>query len=157
MKSVHTRSLQASNNLFNKIVSEKLLLVKESFEEEDILTIQDTLLTPGLYIWQVDDLLVARAGLKMFLTAISIYNNIAMYSDDNDVLYDETINIKHDLERMNVCQNEEIEDYFVENFYADFMWIEKDEKQDAKIDTILRILENNNFHKSIPIIILAKE
>lgn len=152
MKSVNTRSLQVSDNLCNKLTIGALLSLKEPFIEHDILTIQDTLLTPGLYTWQVSDLQKGRAILKLFLSAISLYTNISCYSDEID---NSIFNIKQDLD--NFYSYEDINSYFIENFHADFLWIEYAKTDHKKIEYVLHALETNNFNAIMPIVVIEQE
>ena len=101
--------------------------VREPFSDSDILDLQDAFLNNGIHYIQVDDIQSGRSLIHLFLKSLNHYHNItsltlssSQLATDTADLYGELI-LGGQLEKTASC---ELEEFFLDQFYYDFMWIE---------------------------------
>jgi len=133
MKNLH--SFRASHKaacqfeLTNQINNAKH--VREPFSDSDILNLQDAFLTSGIHYIKTDDVSTGRALTTLFLNSLNCYHNIAALSMTSEPLQTKTTDLYAELilgQHLNQNLSHELEDFFLEKFYYDFMWIEATKK-----------------------------
>jgi len=105
--------------------------VKEPFSDSDILNLQDAFLNNGLHYIQVDDVQTGRGLINLFLSSLNFYHNIAALTVSTDSLANGTADLYAQLilgNHLNQNLPHELEDFFLEKFYHDFLWIEATKK-----------------------------
>ena len=96
-----------------------------TLSENDILYLQDIILTHGFHHVCLPDVVMGRDLMIMFIQALNYYNSVACLSALQDLpLHQSVRNIYDDLMDGSIGSESDIEIFFAESFDADFMWIE---------------------------------
>lgn len=127
---------------------------------EDILYLQDIFLTKGLHYIKVKDILVGRKIVGDLLKSMHYYRDIACITNYFQPALKRTVyNIYCSL--VDFCGTnvsyESIEEFFLENFFADFMWIEysEDMLQKPLVVYAMQAMQELEIVRQIPIIVLS--
>jgi len=105
--------------------------VCEPFSDSDILNLQDAFLTNGIHYIKTDNIFAGRALITLFLNSLNCHNNVATLSLSSEPLQNGITDLYAELilgGHLNQNLSHELEDFFLEKFYYDFMWIEATEK-----------------------------
>ncbi len=89
-------------------------LIKKPFSETDILYLHDRFLSNGFQYITAKDIAAGRSIIDTCLTSLNYYQDIACLSVIN--VYEELL-----WKGLSTCN---IEEYLLDQFYSDFMWIE---------------------------------
>lgn len=102
--------------------------VHETWNEFDILNLQDRFLTNGFHDLAFSSMEEGRHVMLLFLKSLNIYHDIACLSMEDHPLENRVFNVYQELFDGNFINNNEnwnqFEQFFLENFYVDFLWIE---------------------------------
>ncbi|MCK5632656.1 hypothetical protein KAH94_02825 [bacterium] len=102
--------------------------IKEPFSDFDILDLQDAFLVNGLHYIKVDDAISGRALVNLFLNSLNnYYTNIACLTTSQCNLRNNVTNLYEELMLGGYLQKGakfELEEFFLEKFYYDFIWVE---------------------------------
>jgi len=110
-------------SLWNKIVPRQ---IGRTMSEEDILYLEDIFLTNGLHAISVADVQAGRSIIHSMLQSLNFYQTVSCLTstqmpplEESIVdLYSRLSTTDHDL------QYEDVEHFFIEEFFSDFLWIE---------------------------------
>lgn len=131
--------------------------------EEDILTLQDIFLTPGIQHIVVPSVSQGRNLLRTFLAVLPCYHDIAVITASKVELPDHYLNIYDMLVEDGYIDSltglsvnpQALDEFFIEHGYFDFMWIEATPELQNKswfVD-FLQKLQEINVNTQIPIAI----
>ncbi|MCL4229634.1 hypothetical protein KJZ61_02995 [Candidatus Dependentiae bacterium] len=133
-------------------------IISDDLTEDDIIILQEDFLVNGLHHIQVSDTSNGRSLIGMFLASLDCYHNVACLTAD--VVSDEQkiIDLLQDLREyargrdITVC----LDEFLVERFYYDFLWIECSEQlgKEIDLDIFIQKLGNLNFIETLPIMFL---
>ncbi len=135
-------------------------LIQSPFTEAEILDLQDKFLSEGIHHVKVRDIAAGRNIINTFLDSLAAYHEIACLSVSNNGLESYITNIYHELllhgyiER---CQAKNLEEFFIDQFYFDFLWIECSSKlmeQPWFADFQMNI-HNFRLERQIPIFMIS--
>jgi len=131
------------------------------FSESDILKLQDTFLTNGIHYIKTTNIQTGRMIIQMFLQSLPIYTEIACLtmSENLDIsvidMYAELLDNNY----LNSTDPKNLEEFFIDQCFIDFMWIEANHELLYK--NWFAIFEKNihdfNLCQTMPIIILMYE
>jgi len=113
-----------SSNISNKIKNSKQ--IQDPLSEHDIFDLQDKFLTPGFHYVKASDIKFGRTIINKFLSLLYCYNEIAVLTAADLPLANHITDIHYTLLKEGYLSSSffELEDFFIEQFYYDFMWIE---------------------------------
>lgn len=100
--------------------------IKKPLQEEDILYLQDKFMIPGIHHMKVDSVISGRFIINSVLNSLNYYKNIACLSSFHLPIQEPVIDIYQELAQQNCIQDPDtnLTDFFIEQFYYDFLWIE---------------------------------
>ena len=104
--------------------------VQEPFSDSDIINLQDAFLNNGLHYIMTDNIPSGRGLINLFLKSLNYYHNIAALSLSDESLENNITDLYTQLilgGHLNQNLSHELEDFFLEKFCYDFMWIEATE------------------------------
>jgi len=100
------------------------------YSEHDIMEIQDAFLTNGYHAIQVENVVQGRLLLNTFLRALNCYRDLAVLTLVDTIPAHNDLHV-YDIYKELVCDgylplfnDEQIDTFFLDSFYFDFMWIE---------------------------------
>jgi len=130
--------------------------MREPFSDSDILDLQDAFLNNGLHYIKVDDIRTGRSLVQLFLDSLNCYNNIACLSTSPESLNQSTTDLYSEL-ILNADSSYELEEFFLEKFYYDFVWIEASEELANSFLSTELFKQMNKFKldQLIPILVLS--
>ena len=133
--------------------------VAQPFSEKEILYLQELFLTNGCHWLRVKDIHTGRSIVLTLLYSLNYYHDVA-YLSINTMTLDSTMFdvYAHMLEKKYLeGQYYDMEDFLIEHFYADFLWIEETcELQMAPWYThFLQALNDLKLDKHIPLVFLS--
>ena len=135
-------------------------LVKQPFSEEDIIWLQELFLTNGWHCLKVEDLHVGRSIFNTMLYSLGYYHDVAYLTMADEPLLDSSYFDVY----LHLIEGEyldgqpyNVEDFFIERFYADFLCIEETEElaRTKWYPQFLQVLQDLKMVNHIPIIILS--
>ncbi len=100
--------------------------IEEPLSESDILYLQDAFLTNGFHHIQVKNIAAGRSIIRTFLGSLATYHDIACLTATNSIengVFDIGTAL-HAGGYVDPLGERELEEFFIEEFYFDFMWIE---------------------------------
>lgn len=129
-------------------------VVKAPFSEMDILYLQNAFTSPGVHAITVDSVQKGRELILQFLASLDWYQDVAYLSASDALPSEKATNILTKIEQP--LTYETIAQFFIDEFYYDFLWIEVNENLFS--EQWLAAFENQliNFHigQMIPVIIV---
>jgi hypothetical protein len=130
--------------------------------EEDIIFLQDLFLTNGYHHIKVPSQGSGRIIMHTLLQSMHYYHNVACLTDNSGVPLKKSVTDLCDKITCNYlpeCSYEDVETYFLEQDYIDFMWIELSESlfTNTVAMYVLQVLQELNLAQHIPIISLSFE
>lgn len=155
-----TQQLICKSSLLQHI--EQAEYVSQPFSEFDILNLQDSFLENGFHYFKVKNVFAGRTLINAFLQSLNFYHNVAALSLSTEYLKEDVVDIYNDLIMegyLTKNSNLALEDFFLEKFYYDFVWIEitKDFLSSPWATNCLEIIEKLNLDQILPILILSFE
>ncbi len=134
--------------------------IREPFSDIDILDIQDIFLKNGLHYIKVDDLTSGRELVNLFLDSLNYYSNVACLTTSNYPLYSKATNLYNELEQGGYLQSNfqlKIEEFFLEQFYYDFVWVEATRElvRSEWTTACFRQMKHFKLDQLIPILIVS--
>ncbi len=136
--------------------SSKSTIIQESLTESTILELQDIFLTNGFHQINVSSIEQGRSLLYTFLDSLGIYQDVACLTAIGTPLRPDITDISSDLFDSGCLDSSEnyLEEFFIEQWYYDFMWIEatSDLLATPWVDEIKSKIINLKIDRQIPII-----
>lgn len=147
----HTYSIK-TNHYKKKSPKIDIALQGKTIFDEQIIEINNLFLTAGFHTILVNDFSTGRALISTFLASLNYYHQVGCLTIDNQPLMD-----ADNLYRMlkdNYQNNNDLDQFFMESFYYDFIWIEENESLDH-ISTLFKTkMKEFGIDQNIPIISL---
>ena len=133
---------------------ERSRIVTFPFLEKDILDLQNAFTIPGVHVITVESVQKGRNLISQLLTSLDWYQDIAYLASSNSILYQKATNIITRIEQP--LTNETIAQFFINDFYYDFLWIEAtpDLLSEQWLASIEVQLTNFHIDYMIPVIIV---
>lgn len=152
---------------YNDIFSSSLQIkkIEEPLIDDDIIFLQEKFLTSGFIKLLVLDINTGREISSKILNSLNCYNDIAILNDclnsSQNKYIENYFNISNSLinEDDKEIDENQVRDFFLDQFYFDFLLIELTSEFACKnwVKKFERNILDFNFHKMIPIIILTYE
>lgn len=136
----------------------KTKIISDELTEDDILVLQEGFLVNGFHHVQVSDVKNGREFIKAFLRSLDCYHNVACLtidslSDERGVtdLYRELCEYARE-KTVKGC----LDEFFVEQFYYDFLWIECSDRlaQEFELEAFIQKLLHLKLTNTLPITLL---
>lgn len=140
----------------------EISIVTQPFTDRDILDIQEKFLSNGFQYLKVKNILQGRSIIHDFLNSLSLYNDIVCLTLANEQLREGVTNLYAELhggDSLNLLEPYVLDEYFVEDFYFDFMWIEatKNLLRSQEFGKIKEKLIDTVTDQHIPILVFTYE
>lgn len=153
MKRLHNASLRIDPSLRQK----DIVQMPATYYEQDIIDLHNIFLTHGVHYITVVDLKQGRELVQTLLQSLHYYTNVACVTLDHEPLAESVCDVYAEMatQYSPVITNDIVEQYLLDRFYFDFMWIEASEQ--LLRSSWYASFENklNTMNKSLlPIIIL---
>lgn len=132
------------------------------FSEQDIIALHKLFLTVGVHSITVASVRQGRSLVKTFLESLNCYHNLAMVTLENIPLLFPVLDVYRGLlekgyvNPISSIKHSALDQFFVDDFFADFMWIESSQEllsSDWFIEFKQKLV-NLNIDKHIPIIMV---
>ncbi len=111
---------------FQPIITQQPLgfsrFIEEPLSESTILDIQDAFLTNGMHTLFVETVAVGRSLVNTFLNSLNCYCATACLTRSDQPLPPAVYDLFTDIDLYSACGD--LEEFFIERFYVDFLWIE---------------------------------
>lgn len=136
------------------------LNIKMPFSETDIIDLQELFLTNGLHYISVCDVKTGRSIINMFLQSLNYYHDIACLTMVDEPFEQHVFDLYQEM-TLRFClepsSQYDIEDFLIEYFYCDFMWVEATQGliEAPWFSTVEQIIASFKLDKHIPIFILS--
>lgn len=116
------------DSLFNtkrRIKNIDLVLDGKTLFDDQIIALNDLLLTPGFHTVLVNDIATGRILLDTFLLTLNCYYQVGCLSINPKPWPAGIDNIYQQLLNGDYLKTKDLEQYFMDSFHADFIWIEE--------------------------------
>lgn len=130
---------------------------KPPLSEQDILCLQDSFLEVGIHYIKVRSVATGRTLVETFLKSLNnYYDNVACLTASKI-----SVNPKNAFDVFKALEGktsrEEIERFFIEQFYFDFLWIEASQDLISKpwFHDFQQLLANFKIEKSVPVMVIT--
>jgi len=137
------------------------LLINQPLTDTDIFTLQDAFLDNGFHYIQVKDVDAGRALIETFLYSLGTYHFIGCLTVAQQALNSTITDVQLELFGAHTYGKRcgDLEEFFIEQFYYDFLWIEACHELQATAwyDAFKQKIVELNLNQHIPIIILSYE
>lgn len=135
-------------------------VVTQPFSERDIIWLQELFLTNGWHCLQVEDLHAGRSLINTMLYSLNYYHDVVCLTiEDHPLLDSSYFDVYLHLLEGEYLDGQpcDVEEFFIEHFYADFLWIEETSElvRSAWYQQFLQALQDLKMANHIPIIILS--
>ncbi len=132
--------------------------VQQPLSEQAILEIQEKFLSNGFQYLKTQSVKESRALIETFLNTLTLYNDVACLTTAKEPqLYNATdlYGIFQAGGYLSSFESHCLEEYFVEHFYFDFMWIEAtmDILTSSWFEDVKKILIHSAIDQHIPILV----
>ena len=99
--------------------------VREPLSEHDILDLQDKFLNNGFHYIAVSSVSFGRLLISRFLRSLNCYHENAILTISNPIGNNTIIDLYYELLQGGYLSgNKDLDDFFIDQFYYDFIWIE---------------------------------
>lgn len=132
------------NQTFTLRLNKKLVI-----SEQQILELQDLLLTNGVHHIGVPSIKEGRALIYKFLDALRCYQSVACYTADGKALKKSILDLYKELAEKNWDY------FFIEEFNSDFLWLEQESNHYQNCRALEQKICELGIDQHIPIIILS--
>ena len=131
--------------------------IVDPFSEQDILELQDEFLTNGFHYLTVSNIQTGRKIINTFLSSLNYYQEVGCLTIADQALVENVSNICKLLENSDYLQNMNFEEFFLEQWYYDFVWIEAIEQlwYLPWFKKLYQQIVNGTIEDSLPIFILS--
>jgi hypothetical protein len=134
-------------------------IVSQPFSEEVILYLQELFLTNDWHCITVDNIQTGRSIITTLLYSLNYYHDVACLSLEEMLLDSRFFDVYTHMLEGNYLEGQgyDIEDFLLDSFYADFLWIEETDKLQAAVwyPHFLQALKDLNIDKQIPVLFIS--
>ncbi len=102
--------------------------IEEPLSEATILDIQDAFLTNGMHTLSVENVAMGRSLVNTFLSSLDCYYATACLTHSDQPLATTVYDLFADIDSYAHGARGDLEEFFLERFYVDFLWIEYTQK-----------------------------
>lgn len=150
----HTSSRQFVEHLH------EIDLIREPFSDSQILAIQEQFLTNGFSYIKTTSVVKGRALIGSFLDSLHVYNDTACLTMSNLPVRESVSDLYNELQAGGYLSPFEpycLEEFFLEHFYYDFMWIEgtRELLMSGWFEAVKRKIVDLGFDQLIPIVVIV--
>ncbi|MCA9769929.1 hypothetical protein KC460_01005 [Candidatus Dependentiae bacterium] len=153
------------NNLFvyeRYVDLTKVHHIGTSLQEEDIIKIQHIFMSCGVHHVKIKNITAGREIIAKFLNALNCYCEVGCLTMEKDQLFDNVWDMYYHLIGGGYIQCNQLvkrEQFFVDEFYADFLWVEATDKLmlQSWFVMIQKALVDLHIDQYVPIIFLSYE
>lgn len=136
--------------------------VHQPLSEQAILEIQEKFLSNGFQYLKVKSIKEGRSIIETFLNTLTLYNDVACLTTTKDPILHNATDIYGIFEAggyLSPFESCYLEEYFIEHFYFDFMWIEAtmDMLTSTWFEDVKKILIHTAIDQHIPILVCVYE
>lgn len=136
------------NGLFSN-VPPMVTKIGQPLSDIDIIALHKAFLTPGYHYLRVSSCNEGRVLIKEVLSSMKYYQQIACLTLEKKLLDDYIINLYEDIS----IQTNNVDEYFIEHFHYDFLWIELSSVMAIKwMNDFYQALHDYHIDQTIPII-----
>ena len=140
----------------------ELNLIQEPFSEAQIIALQEQFLGNGFQYIKVRTVAKGRVIIESFLQSLGLYQDIAILSTTPMLPKTSMTDLYYELSNsgyLNSFESCYLEEFFIEHFYYDFMWIEatRDLLNATWFDDLKRKIIDMGLDQHIPIMIVLYE
>jgi uncharacterized protein YjhX (UPF0386 family) len=140
------------------VIQNNTKIIKKDLTQQDIIDLNDTLLTRGVHELTIHSFAEGRVILKKFLDSLNCYSAIACLTADNFLLSDVADNLYNKMQEKQVLlyPEEKMHEFMLDHFYYDFLWIELTTalSQQTWFSFFVDALISFNFPTIMPIVVL---
>lgn len=134
--------------------------IEQPFTDRDILDIQEKFLCNGFQYLKSSRVLPGRKMVYDFLKSLSLYHDVACLSLDSAPLEPDITDLYSELMDggyLNSYEPYSLDEYFIEQFYFDFVWIEATRKLllSPWFENVKRKIISAAIDQHIPILVIA--
>jgi len=131
--------------------------VQQPLSEQAILEIQEKFLSNGFQYLKTKSIKEGRSIIETFLSTLTLYNDIACLTTVKEPMLQKATDLYGIFQAggyLSPFENHYLEEYFVEQFYFDFMWIEAtmDMLTSSWFEDVKKILIHTAIDQHIPIL-----
>lgn len=157
MKRVNLAVTDLSKSSIDLGLDKQSRYIKMPCVEKDILYLQEIFLANGFHHLKVKNIETGRLLISLFLHSLNYYHEVACLTVDNNPLDKSIFNLYRAMLKLDALNQHDLEDFLVEYFYCDFMWIEatKDLTGSSWFPMFKKVMHAFNIDKHIPIVILS--
>jgi hypothetical protein len=126
--------------------------LSSTLSELNILSLQDVFLTYGFHDLRVVNPEMGRYLMRVFLNALGCYQNIACFTVIDEPLAPEITDLYYQVS----CFPGTIEEFLLDTFYYDFVWIELSREllADDVYGIFNQLLVRMKLHVRLPVVVL---
>lgn len=144
------------------MTSHLLDTIKYPLSECEILDIQNKFLSNGFQHIKVKNIRQGRAVVKRFLSSMGMYHDITCLTLSDIPLSKNVCNLYHELLFNGYLDHDSLqflEEFFIDEFYFDFMWIEASRKllTSSWFKFLEKKLINFKLEQHLPMIVISTE
>ena len=141
------------------VESSHVRLLQEPLSDTDILELQDKFLSNGVQPLKVKNIAQGRSIVEKFLQTLNIYHDVACLTVSDLPFSAPTTNMHDELLKggyLDPLEPQYLEEFFIEHFYFDFLWIEATEDllSSKWFSDVEKKIFSYKINQHIPIIVL---
>jgi len=143
-----------------KVCVDQPHIVSQQFSEHDIIWIQELFLTNGWHCLQLNDVRAGRSIINTMLYSLNYYHDVACLTiEDCPQLDSSCCDIYAELLEKGYLESDpyDVDAFFLEDFNADFLWIEKTAEliKSPWYQYFLLALQDLQMSNHMPVIIVS--
>ena len=127
------------------------------FSEQDILCLQDKFLESGIHHIKVKNVATGRELVETFLSSLNnYYENVACLTAKAPTQNLPVCDVYRELKERGTSRKA-IEDFFIDNFYFDFLWIEasRDLVSKSWFPAFEQMLNTFKIDRTVPVVVIT--
>lgn len=130
------------------------LKVKNELTEYDIIHLHDKFLSTGFHFLEVDNIASGRTIMTSVLKSLNFYHDIAYLGTGQISLGEQYFDLHDVLVKYNYVEEKSLLNFFSDQFYFDFLWIEMSDEllKTHWYSLFEKYLFDFQIHNSIPIV-----
>lgn len=134
---------------------DRVLVLQQPFSEDDILTMHEVLLTPGIHYIAVSSISEGRQAITTFLDSLNYYHKVGCMTLASEPLsHTEVTDVVHDLAERDLLSSQvRMGSYFATEFDYDCLWIEAEKPLFHELWFKRFFDELEQLHTAIPVIV----
>jgi len=154
--STHCNAREKTPKDLHAALLSKSRKVTDQLSEQDIIELQDQFLTNGFHYITVETIEQGRKVIDTFLSSLNYYQDVGYLSLANQQTVNDAENIYRQLKADGCFESMRYDEFFIERWHYDFMWIEAIEPlwHLSWFKKLYQQLVDGSFEESLPIFIV---